>query len=123
LRRIQNERDKVSAPRWWSFGRHFAHLRFRRGGRDSSGAIVKGASKRSSAMLPNIRVALQRAGADFKNVVRITAYVKDLADYPVYSKVRSEVFVRLAGERLGRVSDLLLGAKLEVDAVAVIGQG
>jgi enamine deaminase RidA (YjgF/YER057c/UK114 family) len=69
----------------------------------------------------NIKHALDRAGAGFKDVVRITAYVKDLADYPAYAKVRSEVFGAdwPASATVG-VSDLLLGAKLEVDAVAVV---
>ena len=69
----------------------------------------------------NIKLALERAGAGFKDVVRITAYVKDLADYPVYAKVRTEIFGAdwPASASVG-VSDLLLGAKLEVDAVAVI---
>jgi enamine deaminase RidA (YjgF/YER057c/UK114 family) len=109
LRRIHNERDKgfsaaVVVP---------------------MGATVKGGFEAEARQcFANIRVALQRAGADFKNVVRITAYVKDLADYPIYSKVRSEVFGSdwPASASVG-VSDLLLGAKLEVDAIAVIGQG
>jgi enamine deaminase RidA (YjgF/YER057c/UK114 family) len=126
LRRIQNERDKgFSAAVVVPLGD--TSLIFVSGevGRDSSGAIVKGGFEAEARQcFANIRVALQRAGADFKNVVRITAYVKDLADYPVYSKVRSEVFGSdwPASASVG-VSDLLLGAKLEVDAVAVIGQG
>jgi hypothetical protein len=54
-------------------------------------------------------------------VGRDAAYVKDLADYPVYAKVRTDVFGAdwPASASVG-VSDLLLGAKLEVDAVAVI---
>ena len=71
-----------------------------------------------------IRYALERAGASFKNVVRITAYVKDLADYPAYAKVRSEIFGAdwPASASVG-VSDLLFGARLEVDAVAFIAAG
>ena len=63
----------------------------------------------------------RRAAAGFKDVVRITAYVKDLADYPAYARVRSEVFGAdwPASASVG-VSDLLLGARLEVDAVAVV---
>jgi 2-iminobutanoate/2-iminopropanoate deaminase len=92
-------------------------------GRDASGAIVSGGFEAEARRcFANIKVALERAGATFKDVVRITAYVKDLADYPVYAKVRIEVFGAdwPASASVG-VSDLLLGARVEVDAVAVIG--
>ncbi len=64
----------------------------------------------------------QKQARGSRDVVRITAYVKDLADYPVYAKVRRDVFGENwpASASVG-VSDLLLGAKLEVDAVAVVG--
>jgi 2-iminobutanoate/2-iminopropanoate deaminase len=91
-------------------------------GRDSTGAIVPGSFEiEARQCFANIKYALERAGATFKDVVRITAYVKDLADYPVYAKVRTEVFGAdwPASASVG-VSDLLLGARLEVDAVAVV---
>jgi enamine deaminase RidA (YjgF/YER057c/UK114 family) len=91
-------------------------------GRDATGTIVAGGFEAEARQcFANIGHALQRAGATFKDVVRITAYVKDLADYAVYAKVRTEVFGEdwPASASVG-VSDLLLGAKLEVDAVAVL---
>jgi enamine deaminase RidA (YjgF/YER057c/UK114 family) len=53
--------------------------------------------------------------------VRITAYLTDLSLYSVYSKVRAETFGAdwPASATVG-VASLLLGAKLEVDAVAVV---
>jgi enamine deaminase RidA (YjgF/YER057c/UK114 family) len=91
-------------------------------GRDASGAIVGGGFEAEARQcFANLEAALRRAGASFKDVVRITAYVKDLADYPVYARVRGEVFADTwpASASVG-VSDLLLGARLEVDAVAVV---
>ena len=91
-------------------------------GRDASGKIVAGSFETETRQLfANLEFALKRAGAAFKDVVRITAYIKDLADYPVYAKVRTDVFGAdwPASASVG-VSDLLLGAKLEVDAVAVV---
>jgi 2-iminobutanoate/2-iminopropanoate deaminase len=124
LRRIQNEGDKgFSAAVVVPLGS--ASMIFVSGeiGRDASGKLVAGGMEAEARQcFANIRHALQRAGADFKNVVRITAYVKDLADYPLYAKVRSETFGAdwPASASVG-VSDLLFGARLEVDAVAVIG--
>jgi 2-iminobutanoate/2-iminopropanoate deaminase len=94
-------------------------------GRDSSGLLVRGGFEAEARQcFANIGNALQRAGATTTDVVRITAYLKDLADYPVYAKVRSEIFGAdwPASATVG-VSDLLLGAKLEVDAVAAISAG
>ena len=91
-------------------------------GRDATGAIVAGGFEAEARQcFANIQTALQRTGASFKDVVRITAYVKDLADYPAYARVRGEIFGEdwPASASVG-VSDLLLGARLEVDAVAVV---
>jgi enamine deaminase RidA (YjgF/YER057c/UK114 family) len=94
-------------------------------GRDTAGKIVPGGMEAEARQcFANIGSALERAGATFKNVVRITAYVKDLADYPAYAKVRLETFGAdwPASASVG-VSDLLLGARVEVDAVAFIAAG
>jgi len=123
LRRIQNERDRgFSAAVVVPLGPKSLIFISGEVGRDASGAIVKGGFEAEARQcFANIKYALERAGADFKDVVRITAYVKDLADYPVYAKVRTDVFGTdwPASASVG-VSDLLLGARLEVDAVAVV---
>jgi len=123
LRRIQNERDRgFSAAVVVPLGPKSLVFVSGEVGRESSGAIVKGGFEAEARQcFANIKRALERSGATFADVVRITAYLKDLADYPVYAKVRGEVFGAdwPASATVG-VSDLLLGAKLEVDAVAVV---
>jgi 2-iminobutanoate/2-iminopropanoate deaminase len=91
-------------------------------GRDQSGAIVKGGFEAEVRQcFANIKQVLERSGATFADVVRITAYLKDLADYSFYAKIRTEVFgVECPASATVAVADLLLGAKLEVDAVAVV---
>jgi 2-iminobutanoate/2-iminopropanoate deaminase len=122
-RRIQNERDRgFSAAVVVPLGPKSLVFVSGEVGRDLSGAIVQGGFEAEARQcFANIRHALDRAGATFADVVRITAYLKNLADYPVYAKVRTEVFGAdwPASATVG-VSDLLLGAKLEVDAVAVV---
>jgi len=123
VRRIKNDRDRgfsaaVSVP----LGSQSMLFVSGEVGRDASGAIVAGGFEAEARQcFANIRYALERGGAGFENVVRITAYLKDLADYPVYSKIRTEVFGEHwpASATVG-VNDLLLGAKLEVDAIAVV---
>ena len=126
VRRIQNDRDKgFSAAVVVPVGT--GSLVFISGeiGRDAAGKLVPGGMEAEARQcFANIRYALERAGASFEHVVRITAYVKDLADYPAYAKVRSETFGAdwPASASVG-VSDLLFGARLEVDAVAFIAAG
>ena len=123
IRRIRNDRDRgFSAAVVVPLGARSLVFISGEVGRDATGTIVAGGFEAEARQcFANIGHALQRAGATFKDVVRITAYVKDLADYAAYAKVRTEVFGEdwPASASVG-VSDLLLGAKLEVDAVAVL---
>jgi 2-iminobutanoate/2-iminopropanoate deaminase len=123
LRRIQNPSDRgFSAAVCVALGPKSLIFVSGEVGRDSSGTIVPGGFEAEARQcFANIKYALERAGATFRDVVRITAYIKDLADYPVYAKVRTDVFGAdwPASASVG-VSDLLLGARLEVDAVAVV---
>jgi 2-iminobutanoate/2-iminopropanoate deaminase len=123
IRRILNERDRgFAAAVVVPLGSRSMIFISGEIGRDGSGKLAAGDFEvETRQCFANIRVALQRAGAEFKDVVRITAYLKDLADYAVYAQVRNEIFGAdwPASASVG-VSDLLLGARLEVDAVAVV---
>ena len=91
-------------------------------GRDSGGRIVAGGFENEVRQcFANIERALKACNAGFPDVVRITAYLKDLAQYAVYAQVRNEVFGDAwpASASVG-VHDLLLGAQIEIDAIAVV---
>jgi 2-iminobutanoate/2-iminopropanoate deaminase len=123
LRRLLNDRDRgFAAAVVVPLG--LRSLVFVSGevGRDATGKVVPGGMEAEARQcFANIRSALKRAGADFKDVVRITAYVKDLADYAAYAKVRNEIFgAEWPASATVGVADLLLGAQIEVDAVAAI---
>lgn len=122
-RRIHNERDRgFSAAVIVPLGDKSLVFISGEAGRDASGAIVNGGFEAEARQcFANIGYALERARASFRDVVRITAYLKDLSDYPVYAKVRAEMFgAEWPASATVGVSDLLLGAKLEVDAVAAV---
>jgi enamine deaminase RidA (YjgF/YER057c/UK114 family) len=126
LRRIHNDRDRgFSAAVVVPLGPKSLVFVSGEIGRDPSGAIAPGGFEAEVRQcFDNIRSALARAGAGFSDVVRITAYMTDLSLYPIYAKVRSETFGAdwPASATVG-VAQLLLGAKLEVDAVAVVDAG
>ena len=122
LKRILNERDRgFAAAVVVPLGDRSMIFVSGEVGRDASGKIVAGGFEAETRQcFANLEFALTRAGAGFKDVVRITAYVKDLADYAVYAQVRNEIFGSEwpASASVG-VSDLLLGARIEIDALAV----
>ena len=126
IRRISNERDRgFSAAVVVPLGERSMIFISGEVGRDASGKVVAGGfDAETRQCFANLKFALQRAGATFKDVVRITAYVKDLADYGVYAQIRNEIFGAdwPASASVG-VSDLLLGARIEIDAVAVVAGG
>ena len=69
----------------------------------------------------NIDRSLQEVGATLKDIVRITAYLIDAKDYPVYDKVRQETFAGAPpSSSTVIVAGLLANARVEVDAIAVI---
>jgi enamine deaminase RidA (YjgF/YER057c/UK114 family) len=125
LRRIFNERDRgFAAAVVIPLGSRSMIFVSGEVGRDASGRIAGGGFEAETRQcFANLESALRRSAAGFKDVVRITAYVKDLADYPVYARIRGEIFATEsdwpASATVG-VSDLLLGARIEIDAVAVI---
>ena len=72
----------------------------------------------------NVERALQKAGASLKDVVRITTYLTDLADYPAWDKVRKATFqAALPASSTVGVKSLLVNARMEIDTVAVIKTG
>jgi 2-iminobutanoate/2-iminopropanoate deaminase len=69
----------------------------------------------------NVAKVLARAGAGMGDVVRITCYLTDLADYAAYSKARGAAFPKNPpASATVQVAALLANARLEIDAVAVI---
>jgi 2-iminobutanoate/2-iminopropanoate deaminase len=123
IRRILNERDRgFAAAVVVPLGSRSMVFISGEVGRDDSGKIVPGGfDAETRRCFANLESALQRAGAGFKDVVRITAYVKDLADYPVYAQIRNEIFgAQCPASATVGVSGLLLGARIEIDAVAVV---
>ena len=68
-----------------------------------------------------IRESLRKLDADMEKIVSIKVYLTDLAPYAEFSKVRGEVFPHNPPTSTAvQVAGLLLGARIEIDAVAFI---
>ena len=61
---------------------------------DSGGNLVGAGDCEAQArqVMANIRTIAEAVGATMQDVVKITCFLTDVADYPAYSKVRSETF-------------------------------
>jgi reactive intermediate/imine deaminase len=94
---------------------------------DADGQLVGGDDVVAQArqVFANVGSVLGAAGAGFADVVKVTVYLTDIDDRPRINPVRQEVFgdARPASTLI-EISRLALpGARLEVDAVAVVGGG
>ena len=92
-------------------------------GTDEAGAITPGGlAAESKAALENVLKAVRDAGGTAADVVKITAYLTSLDDYPHYNEVRREVFgVTLPTSTAVAVAGLILtAASIEIDAVAFV---
>ena len=71
-----------------------------------------------------IRESLRKLDADMDKIASIKVYLTDLAPYAEFSKVRGEVFPNNPPTSTAvQVAGLLLGARIEIDAVAFIAKG
>jgi 2-iminobutanoate/2-iminopropanoate deaminase len=86
------------------------------------GKVVEGGmGAEARATLDNIERTLRQAGADMSHVVKINAFVTSLDEYPAYAEARAERFGdQLPASATVQVAGLLVGAHIEIDAVAFL---
>ncbi len=108
----------VSGPGRW------LHVSGHVGFDDEMKVVEGGLAAETNATLDGIERTLARAGADLSHVVRITVFMTDLSEYGEFSRVRSERFGDNppASAAVG-VASLLVGAQIEIDAVAFVPEG
>jgi 2-iminobutanoate/2-iminopropanoate deaminase len=91
-------------------------------GNDASGKVTARIfDDEAKLCFANVARALEKCGAGLGDVVRITAYMTDLADYAAYARARAAAFAdNPPASATVQVAGLLVNAKLEIDAVAVV---
>jgi 2-iminobutanoate/2-iminopropanoate deaminase len=92
---------------------------------DESGELVGGDDVVAQAwqVFANMRAVLEAAGASFADVIKVTLFLTDINDRPLINPVRQEVFgsTRPASTLVEVTALAVPGAKIEVEAVAVVG--
>jgi 2-iminobutanoate/2-iminopropanoate deaminase len=88
---------------------------------DDGKVVPGGMEAETRATFANIERTLRASGADMSNVVKINAFVTSLDSYSEFAKVREEVFAgHLPASATVQVAGLLVGAQIEIDAVAFV---
>jgi enamine deaminase RidA (YjgF/YER057c/UK114 family) len=90
---------------------------------DADGTVVGGpdAARQAEYIYGLIERILARAGATLDDVVKTTAFLTDIRDYPAVNSVRNRVFAgREPASTIVEVTKLVdPGAKVEIEAVAI----
>ncbi|HET9028571.1 MAG TPA: RidA family protein [Candidatus Aquilonibacter sp.] len=71
--------------------------------------------------LRNLGLVLHKAGYDYRDVVKVTAFLSDMRDYDAWNSVYREFFTgpNYPARSTVAVSALARGAKIEVEMIAV----
>src|SRR5688572_27925043 len=91
-------------------------------GTDSTGRLVPGGIRAETRQaLENIKAALQRNGLTMANVVKCTAMLADIADWPAMNEVYITYFPgpKPARSAMGGLS-LVFDARMELECIAAI---
>jgi 2-iminobutanoate/2-iminopropanoate deaminase len=90
-------------------------------GMDADGKVEGDLAAQTHATLDHVERVLAKAGATLADVVKITVYLTSLDDYGAFSAVRSERFGEvLPASAAVQVAGLLLGAEVEIEALAFL---
>jgi 2-iminobutanoate/2-iminopropanoate deaminase len=86
---------------------------------DANGKIVSDEIEaQTRQVLDNLRAVLQAAGCDLSDVIKVNAYLTDLANFPVYNDVYREYFSEPYPARTTVGAPLAPGYLVEIEAVA-----
>lgn len=86
----------------------------------ATAAMPEGVEDQTRQSLTNLGYILQEAGYSFSDVVKTTVLLNDIADFAAMNAVYATFFTKEMPARICyQVVKLPMGAKVEIDAVAV----
>jgi 2-iminobutanoate/2-iminopropanoate deaminase len=91
---------------------------------DPSGVLVEGGiAEQTRQSLANVAAIVSAAGGSLANVIKTTVYMTDLGEFAAMNAVYAEAFAGHTPARATvQVAALPAGARVEIDAIAVISQ-
>ena len=91
----------------------------------ATGALAEGGMRgQAEAALRSLRLVLEATGSSLTRVVKLTVFITDFDAYPAFNEVTREVFGdRPPTRSVVVVKDVALHGLLEVDAIALAGEG
>ena len=85
-----------------------------------TGEIPDGFKEQARQTLRNVQVILEAAGASMDDVVKVNAYVADMANFPEFNEVYGEFFTRDLPARTTISATLPGGIPVEADCIAAL---
>lgn len=92
----------------------------------ATGKLVEGdVLVQTQQVFTNLAAVLAAAGASFADVVKTTVFLQDMQDFPALNGVYAKAFTGLVppARSTVAVAALPLGARVEIEMVAWLGQG
>ncbi len=87
----------------------------------STGELPDGIVAQSHMAFKNLGAILKEAGADYKNVVKTTVFLKDLGDFQTMNEIYAQYFTDVFPARsCVQVAALPKDALVEVECIAVL---
>ena len=87
-------------------------------GTDDTGAIAEGIEAQTRRTLENVTTCLAAAGCRLADVVKLNAYLADMADFEAYNAVYREFFTQPYPARTTVGAALAPGLLVEIEAIA-----
>jgi 2-iminobutanoate/2-iminopropanoate deaminase len=84
-----------------------------------TGVVPDAFAEQVRQTLRNVQTILKGAGADFKDVVKVNAYLSDLTRFAEYNVIYKEFFTSEPPART-TIGCQLFGIQVEIDCVAVL---
>lgn len=84
--------------------------------------VAGGIEAETRQTLANIAAALALAGATLADVVKVTVWLADLDDFPAFNAIYRPHFPQSPPARSTVQAGLMLNARVEIEAVAFLGE-
>lgn len=84
----------------------------------ATGAIPEGITAQAEQSCRNVGAVLEAAGVGFKNVIKTTCFLADMADFAAFNEVYAKYFISKPARSCVAVRELPKGVLCEIEAIA-----